>query len=238
MKKALASCLSAAFLILAAAAQAEPVRPEPKSVGKMASPVSTANIVGGKTEGQAYFDALPLELQRTLLKEGQSLMGEQKETESGSYAGYIKAVAIFKQPKARTYELIIHPTLQPLYLPRLTGAKAVDDPPFGELVEFKLKVLFSSFKFYTRHWFYPEYARIEWALDSKKKSDIALQEGYWQLYKLDDNTTIGEYGTRVDTGVAVPAFVQNFLARKDIPKALTAFRKYIDSDGKYRRDDD
>ena len=73
-------------------------------------------------------------------------------------------------------------------------------------------------------------------LDSKKKSDIALQEGYWQLYKLDDNTTIGEYGTRVDTGVAVPSFVQNFLARKDIPKALTAFRKYIDSDGKYLGD--
>lgn len=231
----------ALLLVLSAAtaARAElPVRPAPKGVGKMASPVTTANLVGEKTEGQAFLESLPIEMQRTVLKEGQTLFGEQKETESGSYAGYIKAVAIFKQPKQRVWDLIVVPTLQPLYLPRLTGAKAVEKPEYGELVEFKLKVLFSKFKFYTRHWFYPEHARVEWALDGKKKSDIALQEGYWQLYKLDENRTIGEYGTRVDTGVAVPQFVQDFLARKDIPKALTAFRKYIDSDGKYRRDDD
>jgi hypothetical protein len=230
--------LAAALLTAAAYADDLPARPAPKGIGKAATPVTTATLIGGKTEGQAFFDSLPVEMQRRLLKEGQALWGEQKETDKGSYAGYIKAVAIFKQPKLRAWELMVVPTLQPLYLPRLTGAKTVDKPENGELVEFKLKVVFSKFKFYTRHWFYPEYSRVEWALDPKKKSDIALQEGYWQLYKLDDTTTIGEYGTRVDTGVAVPQFIQDFLARKDIPKALTAFRKYLDSNGTFRRDDD
>jgi hypothetical protein len=191
----------------------------------------------GKTEGQIFLESLDPEIQKAVLKKGQTLLGEPKQTDNGSYAGYIKAVAIFKQPKQRVWELMVVPTKQPLYLPRLTGASTVDKPANGELVEFKLGVLFSTYKFYTRHWFYPEQSRVEWALDPDKESDIALQEGYWQLYALDENTTIGEYGTRVDTGVAVPQFLQDFFAKKDIPTALTAFRAYMDSDGKFRRDD-
>lgn len=229
----------AAMLAVAVAAPAFaddlPTRPAPKGIGKFAAPISSPAV--GKTEGQAFWETLSPEMQQTLKEEGQSLWGEQKQDKTGSYAGYIKAVAVFKQPKARVWELMVVPTMQPKYLPRLTNAKTVDKPEFGELVEFKLKVVFSKFTFYTRHWFYPEYSRVEWALDPKKKSDIALQEGYWQLYALDANTTIGEYGTRVDTGVAVPQFIQDFLAKKDIPTALTAFRAYMDSDGKFRRDD-
>lgn len=224
-------------LAVPAASDNLPVRPEPKGIGKYASPITSTSYVDGKTEGQTFFDALSPEMQKKLKKDGQSLWGEQKQDTKGSYAGYIKAVAIFKQPKKRVWDLMVVPTMQPKYLPRLTDAKTVDQPEHGELVEFHLKVLFSSFEFFTRHWFYPEYSRVEWALDPNKKSDIALQEGYWQLYALDENTTIGEYGTKVDTGVAVPQFVQDFLAKKDIPKALTAFRAYMDSDGKFRRDD-
>lgn len=230
----------AAFVALVTAtpsfAQDLPARPAPKGIGKFAAPISSP-AGAGKTEGQAFWETLSPEMQKTLKEEGQSLWGEQKQDKTGSYAGYIKAIAIFKQPKARVWELMVVPTMQPKYLPRLTNAKTVDKPDFGELVEFKLKVAFSKFVFYTRHWFYPEYSRVEWALDPKKESDIAVQEGYWQLYALDANTTIGEYGTKVDTGVAVPQFIQDYLAKKDIPTALTAFRAYMDSDGKFRRDD-
>ena len=76
---------------------------------------------------------------------------------------------------------------------------------------------------------------MEWALDTSQKNDIKGQEGYWQLFELNANTTIAEYGTRVDTGIAVPRWVQNLFARADIPKALTAFRQYMDSNGTYRK---
>ena len=36
---------------------------------------------------------------------------------------------------------------------------------------------------------------------------------------------------------SVPDWVQEFLARQDIPEALTAFRNYINSGGTWRRPD-
>lgn len=212
-------------------------RPAPKGIGNMASPVTTTRNVNGLTEGAAYLATLKPDMRAALEKEGQVLFGEQKEGSGGSYGGYIRAVAFFKQPKARAFSLIIEPSLQPLYLPRLVSATAVEQPTNGELDEFTLKVLIAKFVFRTRHWFYPEHSRVEWSLEKNWKNDIDAQDGYWQLYAVTPELTVGEYGTMIDTGIAVPGWVQDMLARKDIPKALTAFRKYINSDGKFRRDD-
>ncbi|MBI5524876.1 MAG: hypothetical protein HY897_00930 [Deltaproteobacteria bacterium] len=238
MRTRLTTLLTFALAALAApAAGAEPVRPAPKEIGRMASPIAAVRLVGGLTEGGAYLAGLDPKLRKTLEKEGHVLFGEQSETKGGTYAGYIRAVALFKGSKEQVYKLIAQPVRQPTYLPRLTGAKSVDKPANGEPIEFRVKVMWARMKFFTRHWFYPEYSRVEWALDKNHKNDIALQEGYWQLYQVKPDLTVGKYGTKVDTGVAVPQFVQDFLARQDIPKALTAFRAFIDSKGTYRRDD-
>ena len=225
-----------ACLLVALPAIAARARPSPKGVGEGASPVTETKMVGTETEGGRYLKKLDAKLRATLEKEGQVLIGEKAKS-TGSYAGYIRAVALFKGDKERVYKLITEPLKQPLYLPRLTGAKSIEAPPQGELIRFTVKVLISSFTFNTRHWYYPEHSRVEWALDPSYKNDIAVQEGYWQLYAVSPQLTVGEYGTRVDTGVAVPDWVQEFLARQDIPEALTAFRNYINSGGTWRRPD-
>jgi hypothetical protein len=223
----------AAVLLLTSTASAD--RPEPKAIGEWASPVTTTQVVDGKTEGQRFLDSLPAELRAELERDKQVLLKDDHST-GDAFAGYIRAVALFEGPKDRVYELIVEPTKQPLYLPRLTGAEAVDVQQNGELIEFNLRVLMVRIQFYTQHWFYPEYSRVEWFLDHDRNNGIAEQEGYWQLYAVNENLTVGEYGTLVNTGVAVPRRIQEMLARRDIPSALTAFRSYIDSDGTFRRD--
>lgn len=222
-------------LLLALPAQAGE-RPSSKGKSALASSTTTVKKEGEEFAGAAYFKSLPADLQAKLLKEDQVLLAEDKTTDD-NYAGYIKAVAIFKQPKKRAWELMIEPTKQVQFLPRLTGATAAERPANGELVDFQLKVLFSTYKFRVQHWFYPEQSRIEWLLDKSVKNDIKSQEGYWQLFELDENRTIGEYGTRVETGIAAPKFLQDIFARKDIPKALTGMRKFVDSNGTYKRED-
>lgn len=215
---------------------AEPsVRPKPQIVSPLASPYTETRVIDAETEGQAFLKTLDPALRKALEKDGQVLLGEDKSTEA-SYGGYIKAVALFTVPKARAYELIVEPVKQPLYLPRLVSAQSIEKPAHGELVNFHLKVMFTSIRFFTQHWFYPELSRVEWKLDPTRKNDIAGQEGFWQLYAVGPNLTVGEYGTRVDTGIAVPKAIQDFLARRDIPKALDAFRAYVNSNGTYRRD--
>lgn len=216
-------------------------RPAPTEIGRFAHPVTINGEVGGQPTGAAFLGTLSPDVREELKRERRVLLGEQKETEDGSYSGLIKAVALFEQPKQRVWELIVDTAMQEEYLPRLDDAEAVWSSAFGELTEFSLGVLWMDVEYRTQHWFYPEYSRVEWSLwddpEEEWENDIAHQVGFWQLYYLTPNLTIGEYGTKVDTGVAVPQRLQDFFAKKDIPKALEAFQRYIDSDGSWRRDD-
>jgi hypothetical protein len=231
----LMSLALAVFLLLPSVVVAEKPRPKSKGTGQFASPITEVRGVGEKTEGAAYLATLTAAERKTLQTEGQLLLNEDQSTE-GSFAGYIKAVAIFNKPKQRVYDLITTPADQILYLPRLSIAETVERPKNGELTRFQIKVLFTRTNFRVRHWYYPETSRLEWFLDPEFNNDIKLQEGFWQLYQIDENTTVGEYGTLVDTGLAVPSAIQDFFAKKDIPKALDGMRKWVDTDGKYRRD--
>lgn len=219
-----------------AAPAARPERPPaPTEKAKFASPVTVAGMVEGKPEGLAYLATLSPELQAKLKAEKKVLLGEADQSK-GSYGGLIKAVVLFNQPKPRVFELIAEPSQQVTYLPRLTKSDTVWKSPFGELMHFNVKVLFVSMEFQTQHWYFPEHSRVEWLLNPEFDNDIAQQIGFWQLYAAGDKYTVAEYGTLVDTGVAVPAKIQDMLARRDIPKALDHFQIFVNSNGTWRRD--
>lgn len=209
-------------------------RPEPQERHRLASAITDVTMIEGETEGAVYLASLDPDFRAKLMKEGQVLMSEDQTTED-SYAGYIRAVAIFHTSKERAYELITEPSMQPEYLPRLVEAESMHPTVVGEVTRFHLRVMFNNIHFNVRHWYYPELSRIEWYLDKDYENDIKDQEGYWQLFAVNDELTVAEYGTRVDTGIAVPRRVQDFFARRDIPSALEAFRAYLDSNGEYRR---
>jgi hypothetical protein len=223
-------------LVLTASTAWAGERPAAKGMSPLSSPVTTTRKDEGRFAGLAYFKSLPEDQRKELSAKGHILLSEDKSG-AGTFSGYIRAVAIFKQPKKRVFELMHEPTKQALYLPHLVSATTQTLAPNGELVEFAIKVMMSTYHYHTQHWFYPEQSRVEWTLDSASKNDIKVQDGYWQLFELSDGATIGEYGTRIETGLAVPKFVQDIFARDDIPKAMLAMRKYIDSNGTFRREE-
>ena len=140
------------------------------------------------------------------------LLADDKST-AGSFGGYIRVVALFSLPKKRVWDLVTQPSLQILFMPHLVSSAIVSRTPEGETTDFVLKVLWVSVKIRVAHKFYADQSRLEWALDNSVKNDIKAQEGYWQFFELGPDKTIGEYGTRVDTGLAVPHFIQETLAR-------------------------
>lgn len=220
-------------LVVSSVARAETPRPPQHGHSPLATDVTTAST-NGAFPGKAYYDALPADQRRQLDKQGQVLLGDDKSTDS-SMSGYIRAVAIFKQPKQRVFEMMAQPEMQALYLPHVESSTPASKVQNGELTDFDLKFLLSHVRIHVWHWFYPEQSRIEWWLDKSQKNDIKSQEGYWQLFALTPTTTIGEYGTRIETGIAVPKWLADVFARNDIPGALIAFRRYMDSNGTWRK---
>jgi hypothetical protein len=83
------------------------------------------------------------------------------------------------------------------------------------------------------HWSLAE-GRIRWALDPSYDNDLAVLEGSWDLFGLEPGRTLGRFGTKIDVGAALPAFVQDYATRKRVPEAMENTRKWIDSGGSYR----
>lgn len=224
------------FLVSAVALAAVTRPASPARTSPFAAPVGELRVVDGLSEGQRFINSLPAEVRQQLNTDRRVLLPED-QSKDGAMAGYIKAVALFSQPKDRVYTLITDPSTQVLFLPRLEQSTTVRRTAEGELTEFHLAVSLATVKFRTQHWWWPNHSRIEWALDPSWDNDIKVAGGFWQVFALDEKTSVGEYGTQVDTGLPVPEALATYLTRKDMPAALDAFQKYIDSNGAWRRVD-
>jgi hypothetical protein len=90
-----------------------------------------------------------------------------------------------------------------------------------------VSVLFIKFRFRTQHWFYADERRIEWNLDPSGDNGLSEQVGFFQLYELDDKTTIAEYGTHVVAKDGFLNFLRGLGERGGVADALNAVRKHV-----------
>ncbi len=221
----LALCLAA----LAAPGLAAEPRPPPR--GHPVLPPAAAPTDGGApaSPGARYLESLPPAAREALLRNGQVILDTRT---SGPGPSLVKAAVRFSRSRADTYALITQPADQHTFLPHVEVSR-----PFGERTElgeredFEVSFLF-TFKYRTQHWFYPEEDRVEWNLDPTGGDGLEAQLGYWQLYELDEHTTLAEYGTHIVARGAILNFFRSLGERGAIDEALTAFRKHIDGSPK------
>jgi hypothetical protein len=156
---------------------------------------------------------------------------------SGDIKGVITAYVIVKQPKQRVWELLQNPEKQYLYLPRLSETKIIQRDPTYLNAYFKTKIPLFSVESQIEHKWYPEVSRLCWGLDPNYDNDLKQQDGYYNIYDLDGQTTLIEMGTLLEASALVPSFVQDYLTKTDLPEAMAAVKKYMDTNGAYRKKD-
>jgi ribosome-associated toxin RatA of RatAB toxin-antitoxin module len=185
------------------------------------------NLDGGTdTPGARYLATLTPSAREAVRKDAQVVLDQKIESGGPTL---IKAVVRFDRPKAEVFALIAQPSEQHTFLPHVEQSKTFGERTAeGEANDYVVSVVF-TFKYRTQHWFYPEAGRVEWALDPKGGDGLAEQEGYWQLYELDEKTTIGEYGTHLTAKGAILNFFRSLGERGAVADSLTAFRKHIDT---------
>lgn len=204
------------FTALLAALPAFAERPAPKG-----QPL--ADLATDPSGGAKYVAQLPETIRKTLEKKGHALLEQQ----SGKDDGVIRAVIVFERPRAEVFAVLTQPALQKSYLPNvkkseLVGARTAQ----GEVEDIEVSFLF-TFKFRTQHWFYPEQHRIEWVLDESAPGSLSAQSGYFQLYALDESTTIAEYGTRVQLKDGFINFLRSLGEKGGVRDALDATRAHV-----------
>lgn len=74
----------------------------------------------------------------------------------------------------------------------------------------------------------PEAGRVRFELDPDVPHDIAGTRGSWRLAPLDAGArTLVRYEAWIDTGRAVPGFVEEALMRRSLPRLLVALREEV-----------
>lgn len=214
--------LTAAVLFLSVAAWAE--RPAAR---EHAPAEFFSELKGGTdTPGARFLASLPESARKAVLRDGQVVL-DQKSSSSGP--ALIRAVARFNRPKAEAWELISRVSEQHAFLPHVTQSKTFGTRTAeGEADDYVVSFLF-TFKYRTQHWFYADESRLEWALDPAGEDSLLEQEGFWQLYELDEKTTLAEYGTRLVVKGAFINFLRSIGERGGVRDALTAFREHVDA---------
>ena len=122
---------------------------------------------------------------------------------------YINALVVFDQPLRRALDLLSQTERQPDYLPELKHMETVRRDGTAVIDDHHLRILFVPIDYRLRTETDFDAARIWWKLDPSRDNDLQVLEGYWQFYELDASRSLGEFGTRVVLGSALPGFLQD-----------------------------
>ena len=148
-------------------------------------------------------------------------------------ARFVIGLVIFEQPAEDALRLLAQTGRQIEYRPELKRNDTLETYPDGTLERQQLKIMFNKIVYHLRYTTDPVAGRVSWELDPGHENDLVEVTGFWEVYPLSAGRSLGRMGTRVDVG-ALPAFLQDYATRKNVPRSLENTRRWIDSGGVWR----
>jgi len=189
-----------------------------------------------KPAGKSPLDRFSSEEQKNLLA-GKPIYRFQKSADAeGKYSGYGQCWAIINSPIDTCFKIFLEFEKQYQYYPRKTKSEVVNRKP-------NQVWLLNVFDFYLAEISYtvlytidPNRYRIEFQLDQNYPHNLNDTSGFFWFEKMDDQKTLFTYAAvKVDTGLKVPSFIQQYLTSRDLPAVAENVKKRIESGGKWTK---
>jgi hypothetical protein len=166
-----------------------------------------------------------------LLRDGLVVLKDGEPGASSRHPGFVEAYVIFEEPPERVFALLADTRRQAEFRPQLERIETVAELPDGSIEEHHLRVLFSEIAYRLRYRIDPDSRRIDWSLDPGFANDLSRVDGWWKLDEAEGGRTLARFGTRVEVGPAVPAFLARRAASRDVPRTLERCRAWVASNG-------
>jgi len=164
------------------------------------------------------------------LREKRLAFPKSRELE-GLCPGMTPAVVLFAHPPEQVFELLIQTERQAEVMRFIDAIEPVSRRPEDHVDRHELKILFTRIRYHVRHHWDGEAMRIWWDLAPSHANDIREITGYWELYPLSGNRSLGLYASAVDVGPVIPRRMQAALTRKNLRSAVESFRRWVDEEG-------
>ena len=144
------------------------------------------------------------------------------------------ALVVFEQPRSRAMRMLSQTARQGEYRPELKRVETVKRWDQMVLDEHQMRIMFMRIDYRVRTHYDFKRSKITWTLDPDFDNDLEVIEGSWELYEIDEDHTLGHFGTKVSVGKAMPIWLQNYATSRNLPQMMERIRRWVDSDGTYR----
>ena len=121
------------------------------------------------------------------------------------------------------------------YMPHLLSVEEYETREPGQGVKQSLKIAWKKLKYHIVQQYDAEAYVVHWYLDPDKENDVKESRGYWKLIPHGEKQSIVIYSVDVDSGMRVPAFIENYMLRSDLPGVVLAMEKRIETKGEYKK---
>jgi hypothetical protein len=149
----------------------------------------------------------------------------------GSCSELVPAVVLFAHSAPRVFALLGQTERQTEVLKLVSSIQVVSREPGAHVDRHEIHVLFRSIRYHIRYRPDAGALRIWWELSPDHPNDIRSVTGYWELYPLADDRSLGLYASAVDVGPVLPKRMQDALTRKNLKQAVVGFRRWVDEMG-------
>jgi uncharacterized membrane protein len=154
----------------------------------------------------------------------------------GKSSGRGLGAIVVERPLSEVWATLVRFDDKPEYMPRLKSIAIVDQSPQQLRVRTVIDAAVTTARYTLVFQLDEPDHRLSWTLDrSAADNSIADTEGEYRLYSIEPGRTLVTYKSYVDTGRALPRFIQNYMARHSIPDLLNAIKRRVESGGRWRR---
>ncbi|MBW2270450.1 MAG: hypothetical protein JRH16_17940 [Deltaproteobacteria bacterium] len=179
----------------------------------------------------------PETAQRILATQLPAVLQEFEQTglvmlEGTSAEGHVRALVRFEQPRRRVIRLLAQTARHHEFRPELREIESHSWDETGALDTHRMRIMFMNIDYRLRTHFDWEGNRIWWELDPEFENGLEVVEGFWELFDIDGQNTLGRFGTRVSVGAGLPNWFQDMATRKNVPEAMENVKRWVDVGGR------
>lgn len=170
-------------------------------------------------------DLTPAELAK--IEAGEIILESQTQDDaSGKSRGRGLAIGFIGAGKDKIIDTILKYEDYPQFMPRVQSTEVYNRTATEVDTKFTIKVVLVKVTYHLAHKIDRAAGTITWTLDKNKKNEIAGTDGVW-VFKPYKNGTIVYYSLSVDTGLAVPKSIEDYLTKKDLPDIVRRIRERV-----------
>ena len=162
------------------------------------------------------------------LTRGEVVQSEEEGDTAAHAPTRVAASALIPYPPEPVWQVVADFESRPQFVPGLKEARILRAEGDRQWVAEHLHAFFMDVRFVTIVTLDPEHGRVSWVLDRTAPHDIADTTGSWDVVPLQERrVTLVRYRTAVDSGKAVPGFVEHFFTARSLPKMVDGVRLQV-----------